>query len=176
MKDFREVNGDVARGVGKPPGAAGAAEAMKDFRDVNGDVAYGVGKPPGAAAAAEAMKDFREVNGDVGVGKPPNAAAAAEAMNDFREVLGAERVHERDMSLGGEDFSQFVRAGVPGFYFFLGSAPNEGLFAIAFEIAGPATGPTLRVNPVSGMIPGVMGKLFDFPALDAAAPATTSDR
>jgi hippurate hydrolase len=29
------------------------------------------------------------------------------------------------MSLGGEDFSQFVRAGVPGFYYFLGSAdPN----------------------------------------------------
>jgi len=60
-------------------------------------------------------------------------------------------------------------------FFFLGSAPNEGLFAIAFEIAGPATGPTLRVNPVSGMIPGVMGKLFDFPALDTVPPANASD-
>jgi len=61
-------------------------------------------------------------------------------------------------------------------FFFLGSAPNEGLFAIAFEIAGPATGPTLRVNPVSGMIPGVMGKLFDFPALETMPPANASDR
>jgi hypothetical protein len=61
-------------------------------------------------------------------------------------------------------------------FFFLGSAPNEGLFAIAFEIAGPATGPTLRVNPVSGMIPGIMGKLFDFPALEAAPPAAATDR
>jgi hypothetical protein len=61
-------------------------------------------------------------------------------------------------------------------FFFLGSAPNEGLFAVAFEIAGPATGPTLRVNPVSGMIPGIMGKLFDFPALEAAPPATAIDR
>jgi hypothetical protein len=61
-------------------------------------------------------------------------------------------------------------------FFFLGSAPNEGLFAIAFEIAGPATGPTLRVNPVSGMVPGLMGKLFDFPALDTMPPASTSDR
>jgi hypothetical protein len=61
-------------------------------------------------------------------------------------------------------------------FFFLGSAPNEGLFAIAFEIAGPATGPTLRVNPVSGMIPGVMGKLFDFPALESAPPANTSNQ
>jgi hippurate hydrolase len=41
----------------------------------------------------------------------------------FKEALGAERVHERPMSLGGDDFSQFIRAGVPGFYFFLGSAP-----------------------------------------------------
>ena len=61
-------------------------------------------------------------------------------------------------------------------FFFLGSAPNEGLFAIAFEIAGPASGPTLRVNPVSGMIPGIMGKLFDFPALESAPPAATSER
>ncbi len=45
----------------------------------------------------------------------------------FREVLGEERVHERPMSLGGEDFSQFVRAGVPGCYFFLGSAPPEAV-------------------------------------------------
>ncbi|HLL28691.1 MAG TPA: hypothetical protein VKT73_13705 [Xanthobacteraceae bacterium] len=59
-------------------------------------------------------------------------------------------------------------------FFFLGSAPNEGLFAVAFEIAGPATGPTLRVNPLRGMIPGVMGKLFDFPALDSPPPTVTN--
>jgi amidohydrolase len=41
----------------------------------------------------------------------------------FRDVLGAEFVHERPMSLGGEDFSRFIRAGVPGFYYFVGSAP-----------------------------------------------------
>ena len=43
----------------------------------------------------------------------------------FESLLGKDKVHERLMSLGGEDFSQFVRAGVPGFYYFLGSAdPN----------------------------------------------------
>ncbi len=40
----------------------------------------------------------------------------------FRQVLGAERVHERPMSMGGEDFSRFGREGVPTFYYFLG--PN----------------------------------------------------
>jgi len=58
------------------------------------------------------------------------------------------------------------------------AADGERLLAnqVIFEIAGPASGPTLRVNPVSGMIPGIMGKLFDFPALEAAPPASTSDR
>jgi hippurate hydrolase len=47
----------------------------------------------------------------------------------FEEVLGKERVYERPMSLGGEDFSRFVRGGIPGFYFFLGSAPPEKIKA-----------------------------------------------
>ncbi len=43
----------------------------------------------------------------------------------FREILGSEYVHERPMSLGGEDFSRYIRAGVPGFYYFVGSAPPD---------------------------------------------------
>jgi hippurate hydrolase len=47
----------------------------------------------------------------------------------FQKVLGADKVQERPMSLGGEDFSRFVLAGVPGFYFHLGSAPPEKVAA-----------------------------------------------
>jgi len=43
----------------------------------------------------------------------------------FQAALGKDHVHERPMSLGGEDFSQFVRAGIPGFYYFLGTAAPE---------------------------------------------------
>ena len=43
----------------------------------------------------------------------------------FHDVLGNEFVHERPMSLGGEDFSRYIRAGVPGFYYFVGSAPPD---------------------------------------------------
>ncbi len=43
----------------------------------------------------------------------------------FREVLTPERVRERPLSMGGEDFSEFHRAGVRTFYFFLGSADPE---------------------------------------------------
>lgn len=43
----------------------------------------------------------------------------------FRDVFPADRLHERAMSLGGEDFSRIVRGGVPGFYFFIGTSPPE---------------------------------------------------
>jgi len=43
----------------------------------------------------------------------------------FRNLLGKDFVHERPMSLGGEDFSRYIRAGVPGFYYFLGSASPD---------------------------------------------------
>jgi amidohydrolase len=43
----------------------------------------------------------------------------------FEETLGKERVFERSMSMGGEDFSRFIRAGIPGFYWHIGTAPSE---------------------------------------------------
>lgn len=55
--------------------------------------------------------------------------------------------------------------------FFLGTPSHEGLFAYTFDIVGPASGPTLRVNPISGMMPGMFRKLFEFRAApDAAVP------
>ena len=39
--------------------------------------------------------------------------------------MQADRVHERPPSLGGEDFSRFTLAGVPTFYYFLGSVEPE---------------------------------------------------
>ena len=54
----------------------------------------------------------------------------------FELLLGQDKVHERPMSLGGEDFSQFVRAGVPGFYYFLGSADPKAV-AIAKQGGKP---------------------------------------
>jgi metal-dependent amidase/aminoacylase/carboxypeptidase family protein len=49
----------------------------------------------------------------------------ASTMAFLREVIGPDRVHERPMSLGGEDFSRYILAGVPGCYYFLGTAPPE---------------------------------------------------
>lgn len=54
---------------------------------------------------------------------------------------------------------------------FLGG-PKEGLIAITFEIVGPASGPTLRVNPMSAAAPGLLRKLFEFRAAPDAPPAS----
>jgi hippurate hydrolase len=43
----------------------------------------------------------------------------------FKDVLGPERVHERPPSMGGEDFSRFGLAGIPTFYYHLGSVAPE---------------------------------------------------
>jgi hypothetical protein len=53
---------------------------------------------------------------------------------------------------------------------FLGG-PKEGLIAITFEIVGPASGPTLRVNPMSAAAPGFLRKLFEFRGAPDVAPA-----
>jgi hypothetical protein len=44
---------------------------------------------------------------------------------------------------------------------FLGG-PKEGLLALTFEITGPASAPTLRVNPISMAAPGFFRKIFEF--------------
>jgi hippurate hydrolase len=43
----------------------------------------------------------------------------------FKKTLGPDKVHERPMSMGGEDFSQFTRAGLRTFYWHLGSADPQ---------------------------------------------------
>jgi hypothetical protein len=45
---------------------------------------------------------------------------------------------------------------------FLGGGSNEGLIGMTYEVVGSPTKPTLRVNPISMMAPGVLRKIFEF--------------
>ena len=54
---------------------------------------------------------------------------------------------------------------------FLGG-PKEGLIAITFEVVGPVSGPTLRVNPMSAAAPGFLRKLFEFRGSADTPPAS----
>ncbi|HYF54510.1 MAG TPA: DUF3971 domain-containing protein [Salinarimonas sp.] len=42
----------------------------------------------------------------------------------------------------------------------LGGGSNEGLFGVNFRVAGKASAPTLTVNPLSAIAPGIFRKLF----------------
>ena len=53
------------------------------------------------------------------------AELAKQMVGLFKDVIGPERVHERPMSMGGEDFSQFTRAGIRTFYYHLGTVTPE---------------------------------------------------
>jgi hippurate hydrolase len=55
----------------------------------------------------------------------------------FREVLGEKNVQERPLSLGGEDFGRYGKAGVPICLFFLGTQPAEKVAEAAKDGATP---------------------------------------
>lgn len=45
---------------------------------------------------------------------------------------------------------------------FLGGGSNEGLIGITYEVVGSPGSPTLRINPISALAPGVVRKIFEF--------------
>jgi hypothetical protein len=65
---------------------------------------------------------------------------------------------------------------------FLGG-DKEGLVGITFEVVGPPGAPTLRVNPMSALAPGLVRKVFEFPSSvpgerypDAKSSSSYADR
>jgi hypothetical protein len=59
-------------------------------------------------------------------------------------------------------------ARVPIVGLFMGGQ-NEGVFGMTYEIVGPVSNATLRVNPVSMMAPGFLRKIFEFRNADGTA-------
>jgi hypothetical protein len=68
-------------------------------------------------------------------------------------------------------FSQVPIVGI-----ILGGDKNEGLFAIDFRVAGPASAPTLTVNPITAVTPGILRKLFGWTMPDGDEPAATASQ
>lgn len=63
---------------------------------------------------------------------------------------------------------------VPIIGLILGGGRNEGLFALDFRISGQASAPTVTVNPLSAVAPGILRKLFGWMLPDGGeAPGTT---
>jgi hypothetical protein len=67
----------------------------------------------------------------------------------------------------------FARLPVVGLFM---GGPQEGLFGVTYEIAGPLASPTLRINPISAVAPGFLRKLFEFRGTPDTAPADVVTR
>jgi hypothetical protein len=55
-----------------------------------------------------------------------------------------------------------------------GGNRNEGLFAVDFRISGQASSPTLSVNPLSAVAPGILRKFFGWAMPDGDVPTGTT--
>ncbi|HXL65734.1 MAG TPA: hypothetical protein VN938_11805, partial [Xanthobacteraceae bacterium] len=58
---------------------------------------------------------------------------------------------------------------------FLGGE-KEGLVGITYEVVGRPTAPVMRINPISALAPGLLRKVFEFPAHDSGESTTTIER
>lgn len=58
----------------------------------------------------------------------------------------------------------------------LGGGRNEGLFAVDFRAVGPISSPTLTVNPLTAVAPGILRKLFGWMLEGGAAPPGSPSR
>jgi hypothetical protein len=95
----------------------------------------------------------------------PSIGATVDGVLDF----AGDRVHLRGTYVPAFGLNNLFGQ-LPIVGLFLGG-PKEGLIAITFEIVGPASGPTLRVNPMSAAAPGFLRKLFEFRGAPDAVPA-----
>ncbi|HLH11818.1 MAG TPA: DUF3971 domain-containing protein [Methylovirgula sp.] len=66
---------------------------------------------------------------------------------------------------------------IPIFGLLLGGGLHEGMFAVNYRISGAATKPTLNVNLLTAIAPGILRKIFgaaDLSSPEATAPDTTT--
>lgn len=96
----------------------------------------------------------------------PSIGATVDGVLDFAQ----NHVHLRGTYIPAYGLNNLF-AQLPIVGLFLGG-PKEGLIAITFEVVGPASGPTLRVNPMSAVAPGFLRKLFEFRGAADTPPAS----
>jgi hypothetical protein len=152
-----------------PPGAEPAAkEGLVNVRDfsVKGEAALdriAAGGPIGVQngiAFSRLRAEFTRQNGQLtireGVVKGPTIGATIEGSIDYpgNQV----RMSGTFVPLYGLNnmLNQIPIVGL-----FLGGS-NEGVFGVTYEVVGTPDKPTLRVNPISAMAPGVLRKIFEF--------------
>jgi hypothetical protein len=70
--------------------------------------------------------------------------------------------------------NMFAQPPILGLFF--GGGQKEGLIGITYEVVGSPHAPTLRVNPMSAMMPGILRKPFEFRGPDESFSPQTNGR
>jgi hypothetical protein len=129
------------------------------------------GRPaPGAAIAFSKLQvDFQRSQGRLAIREGAIWGPAIGSTFDGLMDFAGDRVSVRGTYVPAYGLNNiFSRLPVLGF--FLGGGPNEGLVGVTYEIVGPMSGPTLRVNPISMVAPGFLRKIFEFRAAPDPTP------
>ena len=161
MRDF------VIRGeAGLDRLVAAAPASMRDGRM----------QPGGAVSFRKLQVDFQrsaqQLNIREGAIWGPSIGSTFDGMLDF----AADRISVRGTYVPAFGLNNLFSK-LPVLGFFLGGGPNEGLVGVTYEIVGPLSGPTLRMNPISAVAPGFLRKIFEYrSAPDPTPPAVLPTR
>jgi Protein of unknown function len=163
------VGGQLQLAIDPPTAEPSAKEGLMNVRDfvVKGEASLdrlATGGPAGAQngiAFSRLRAEFSRQNGQLtireGVVKGPLIGGTIEGSIDYpgNQV----RMSGTFVPMYGLNnmFGQ-----IPVLGLFLGGGSNEGLFGVTYEVVGTADKPTLRVNPISAIFPGVSRKIMEF--------------
>ena len=161
------VGGQLQLAIDPPTSDPGPKEGLLNVRDFNvkgeaslDKLAAGGQPTPGGIAFSRLRAEFSRQNGQLtireGVLKGPAIGGTIEGSIDYpgNQV----RMSGTFIPVYGLNnlLNQIPVAGL----FFGGS--DEGVFGLTYEVVGTPDKPTLRVNPVSMIFPGIARKIWDF--------------
>ena len=163
------IGGQLALALEPPTADTSPKEGLMNVTNfsVKGESALervAAGGPPGSNSGvsfsrlrAEFTRNTGQLTVREGVVKGPVIGATIEGSIDY--VSNQVRMSGTFVPMYGLNnmFGQ-----IPVLGLFLGNGSNEGLLGMTYEVVGSPNQPTLRVNPISMMAPGVLRKIFEF--------------
>jgi hypothetical protein len=163
------VGGQLQMAMDPPTVEPSAKEGLVNVRDfsVKGEAALdrlAAGGPAGApngVSFSRVRAEFTRQNGQLtireGVLKGPMIGGTIEGSIDY--AGNQVRMSGTFVPMYGLNnmFGQ-----IPVLGLIIGGGSNEGLFGITYEVVGTTDKPTLRVNPISAIFPGVSRKIMEF--------------
>ena len=163
------VGGQLQLAVDPPAAEPAAKEGLLNVRDfaVKGESAIdrlAAGGSTGAQAGigfSRLRAEFTRQNGQLsvreGVLKGPSIGGTIEGSIDYPSNQVRMSGTFIPMYALNNIFGQIPLVGL-----FLGGGSNEGVFGVTYEVVGTPDKPTLRINPLSMVFPGVTRKIWDF--------------